>query len=393
MSAPSSPLADASKLADQLVTSLAAADQAVAARITDLEAQLAAAQQQQQGGGRFPADPGKGRMIVGMAASGQSLVQIAQRTKDTGRPPAFRQYRNSGISDFAVPAAGAKPDPVKHPMAYAVWRDHQAGRVSAISGKPGIQQLAAHQFGPELDAWHRWLDAQPGYTIEIVHHEPSNDGRPAPEFVEAQRWVRASITHATGGKPKRIIFIGSLMSYAWTAQAKSKDGFNGKDWLPEKGVWDAWGLDHYCPNTSPTVTLLNRAQWKDSVADITAAGIPLAITEVGVAQGDPNGGKKLSEFVTECLRLGCVIFLYFDSNAGAGGKPQPNQADWWTLSPGNGAQQAYYALMQSTTSVYPNQALAVPTAAVTQLMYAATAEGEDEDEEPARRALVSELTG
>jgi hypothetical protein len=140
------------------------------------------------------------------------------------------------------------------------------------------------------------------------------------------------------------MFMGSLMTYSWTTQGKAKFGPTDQ-WNPGKQadgthVWDACGGDHYEP--SYTAASLDTQKWTDFVASNRKWGCLPAITENGTNQGNKNGGAILKDFMPKVVdRDGAPVYLYFDSSAGPGGKPQPNQADWWTLTAANGTLPAF----------------------------------------------------
>lgn len=295
--------------------------------------------------GRFPGDPGVGKVIVGLAPTRGDLAQLADRERATGQGLAFRQYDSGGIADLSVPAGS---------VARKIVRDQAAGRVTVCSPKPGIEALAAHRYEAELVAFFTWTEKQPGVTIVIVHHEPENDwkadhgnlpnmAKHAADYREAQRWVRACLNKAAGGKPKRTVFIGSLLTYSWTAQGKSKFG-PVDQWNPGKQadgshVWDMCGGDHYEP--SYTAASLDTLKWRDFVASVKSWGCLPAITENGINNGNARGGAVLKAFLGKLLSYGVPLYLYFDSKAGPGGVIQADPRDWWLLTEANGTLQAF----------------------------------------------------
>lgn len=294
---------------------------------------------------RFAGDPGPGKAIFGVGPGQDSRANLATLETAVGGKLAYRQY-HGGSSDFAVPNGV---------LAKAVRQDHAEGRIPVISPKPGIDRLAKHEFEKELIAFFKWLEAQPGITYLIVHHEGENDWPNdfnniaayklhQDAYRKAQRWIRQCLTTAAGANPKKIVFIGSLLSYSWSSQGKAKFG-DPEGWNPGKRVdgrhiWDVACLDHYLP--SYTGTTLENAQWKASVVSIKNWGCLLGITENGVNHGNKNGGRVLAAFIKRLIEdLGCVIYLYFSSSAGPGGKVQPNEADHWTLTDANGSLGAF----------------------------------------------------
>jgi hypothetical protein len=333
----------------------AAADDSAHAHVeADLKTQLAAAlaeierlKHQSGSGNRFPGDPGPGKAIFGVAVTGMNRTMLGEQERAAGSKLAFRQYDNSGISDLAVPNG---------PVATRIKRDHAEGRVPVVSPKPGMAALANHQYGPQLEAFAKWCEAQPGITILIVHHEPENDqGFTGASYAEGQRWVRTCINKGAGGKPKKLMFIASLMTYAWTPEGRAKFGDpnlnNPGKQADGTHVWDMVGLDHY--EGSPAAKTLLTKKWTDAVASIKAWGSRVAITELGVVQSNPNGGAVLSAFLDELHRLDAPVILYYSSAGGAGGKPQPNPDDWWVLTNRNGTMPAFAEAIRNR-GVNPN---------------------------------------
>lgn len=299
---------------------------------------------------RFAGDPGPGKAIFGVAPGQDSRTSLIELEKTVGGPLAFRQY-HGGSADFAVPNGV---------LAKAVQKDHAEGRIPVISPKPGLEQLADHMFETQMVAFFKWLEAQPGITIVIVHHEGENDWKADFNNLEAyklhqntyrlaQRWVRQCITKAAGANPKKIVFIGSLLSYSWSKQGRAKFG-DPEGWNPGKRedgrhIWDVACLDHYQP--SYTGTTLETQQWIDATKSIKSWGTLLGITENGVNWGNKNGGKILGAFIKRFVEFyDGVIYLYFSSSAGPGGKIQENQSDWWTLSTVNGSLDAFVSAYQ-----------------------------------------------
>ena len=307
--------------------------------------------------GRFPGDPGPGKVIVGLATTRGDLTQLQQREQALGSGLAFRVYDNGGIGDLAVPGG---------PIAKKVLRDHAAGRITVCSPKPGIEALAAHRHETELVAFFRWLEQQPGVTYVTVHHEPENDwtadhgnlpamAKHAADYREAQRWVRACLNKAAGGKPKRTVFIGSLLTYSWTAQGKAKFG-PVDQWNPGlqadgAHVWDMAGGDHYEP--AYTAGSLDTLKWRDFVASVKSWGCLPAITELGINNGNAKGGQVLAAFLKKLVGYGVPLVLYFDSKAGQGGALQSNPKDWWLLTDANGTLPAF-AEFAKAVGVNPN---------------------------------------
>lgn len=292
---------------------------------------------------RFPGDPGKNRAVFGIAPGQDSRANLAATEKAVGLGPlAFRQY-HGGSADFAVPNGV---------LAQQILLDHAAGRVPVISPKPGIEALAAHQHGPELEAFFGWTESLPHYTFVIVHHEAENDWKGdslaqyvthAADYRAAQQWVRTCLNKAAKGKPKKTAFLGSLMSWSWGGGAASfgpPDNWNPGRQADGSHVWDVACLDHYLP--SYTGTTLETPQWLKAAASIKNWGCLLGITENGVNHGNKNGGAILAAFIKRFIEFyGGAVYLYFSSDAGPGGKPQPNPLDWWILTDANGSLGAF----------------------------------------------------
>lgn len=298
---------------------------------------------------RFPGDPGSGKAIFGVAPGQDSRESLVALEKEVGGPLAFRQY-HGGSADFAVPNGY---------LAKAIMADHKAGRVPVISPKPGIEQMAAH-YDPLrtiIVKFLKWLEAQPGITYVILHHEGENDWKSdffdlvkykkhQADYRAAQQWFRALMNEAIGPKPKKVGFIGSLLSYSWSKQGREKFG-DPEGWNPGKQadgthVWDVACLDHYQP--SYTGTTLETQQWIDAAKSIQNWGCLLGITENGVNHGNKSGGIVLSKFISRFVEYyKGVIYLYFSSSAGPGGKIQPNEDDHWTLTEANGSLPAFIA--------------------------------------------------
>jgi hypothetical protein len=274
--------------------------------------------------------------FVGVATTNQDRTQLAQRETYVRRKLAFRQYENAGIGDYAVPGGN---------LAKRILQDKNEGRPSVVSGKPGIQALANHQYHDELVAHFRWAHSLGVDLIEIVHHEPENDGRPPAEFVESQRFVRSCLDEAAGGQPTKVQFWGCLMTYSWTAPGITKHG-QPDAWNPGLmpdgcHVWDACGLDHYEP--SLTATTLISAKWKSALASLQQWGVTPAILELGVKGGNPNGGRMLTNFYAALplalpdQRMGGVF--YYDSHGGPSATSDPDQM--WDLVDRNGSLPAF----------------------------------------------------
>jgi hypothetical protein len=320
-------------VAKKAIDDLAAAGDAQAAtlqaQVDQLTQQLADCRDSQN-------PPAAAGMVVGVATNGMSLTQLADREKYVGRKLGFRFY--------AQPADGIGAFTQNGKLGKRVTADITAGRVSAVSGKPGIAALANHQYHDELVAWFKWLHSLGILIIVIVHHEPENDGAPAAQFRESQRWVRACLDEATGGKPTKVQFWGCLMTYTWTADGIKKHG-QPDTWNPGKTadgrhVWDACGLDHYLPGVGATAgkTLLIK-KWTDAIASLKAWGCKPAVLELGVQQGNPNGGAALKEFFSKLPDDAAGVF-YYDSAQGT--TPTPGDTNsYWILIEGNGGLQAF----------------------------------------------------
>jgi hypothetical protein len=310
--------------------------------------------------GRFPGDPGPGHVIVGLAEDEEAKMTALQ--KALGKPPARREYSQGGSgTDNGIDAI--RPGGETERFIKQNWA---AGRVPVVSFKPGQEQMAAHQFHDQLVGFcKRTNDAAKAagkVVIVIVHHEFENDWKsdagnltkyPQHQATsrECQRWFRACLNEACGGRPSNIAFAGCMMTYSWSDQGRKKFG-DPNGWDPGKTadghhVWDMLGLDHY---DSRAGSLLKSPMLVAGLAACKAWGVLPAIFEVGVKGSDPQGGAKLTEMFAAIVSLGLVVLLYFSSHPAN----PTNPLDGWDLVPDHGSRQAFSALATSPVAVYPN---------------------------------------
>lgn len=305
--------------------------------------------------GQFPGDPGPGKFLVGVASSGQSIDRVREREKYIGMKMGFRQFLNGGISDLAVPNG---------PFAADVKRDLAEKRIPIESCKPGIEALAAHRFEAELVAFFKWYQAElvrlDEYGVFIDHHEPGNDwladnnnlpvmAKHHADWAEAQRWVRRCMNKAVKRSESRIIFVGALMTYEWSAIGIKQWGHPdqmdpGMDpENPSQHVLDLLCGDHYAPKLDAST--LENSQLSGLVASGKKWKVGIGLTELGVRQGNPNGGKVLKALLDKAGPEGYNfrLVVYWDSNAGKGGQPQPDLDQQWVLNEANGTLQVWKA--------------------------------------------------
>jgi hypothetical protein len=286
--------------------------------------------------GTFPGDPGRGRVVLGVAGT-----NISGHEQAGGKKLAHRLYFNKGISDFAVPAG---------PIARAILAEQAAGRIPVVSEKTGIAATATGRYDAQLRAFFAWADALPRTTFVIIHHEPENDAKGqgaaaqhqlAADFRAAQQHVRAALDAATSGHPKHVSFGGSLMTYSLSKQGRAK--FAPIDeFYPGPGVWDWVGWDHY--NEVPSRPLEDLL-WREALATSARWKLRPAVTELGVRPEDRQGDAKLKAFYCDAIRLGLPFVLYYDSNVNSTGSG-------WTLA--GAARTAWWSLVRTPRTATPN---------------------------------------
>lgn len=291
--------------------------------------------------GQFPGDPGPEKIIVGIDVTRGQIEKVRAREQAIGMKLANRTFNNAGIGDFAVPNG---------PIATKIKRDIAEGRMPVPSGKPGIENLAAHKFEAELVAFFKWyqsaLAAAGMYGAIIFHHEPSNDWKadnnnlPAmakhkADYAEAQRWIRACMNKAFKRSESRILFAGAFMTYEWSAQGVkqwgSADLFDpGKDPAnPDKHVFDLLCGDHY--NPALDATTLERPQLTAFLASGKKWGVPVGLTELGVKTANPDQAGVLKRFLARAKELGFRLIVLWDSEAGEGGQVSTDPSTYWTM--------------------------------------------------------------
>jgi hypothetical protein len=222
-------------------------------------------------------------------------------------------------------------------LPYEITADVAAGRVPHISVKFGSFTTAA--TGASSAAMHTFakaIKALNGGVIVGYHHEPTNDGGNAADYVKAWKLFR-SIMDDEG--------VDNAL-YVWVMIGNDlRPGFNADAWFPGKDVVDIVGTDVY--NWAP-VRDNNWQPFKTVVANSVAyakkVGLPLIVAETGTNEDPAQPGRKAQWFTdmfayieTEPTIIGLEYFNNVHTNS-SGGKSFTND---WQVTTSTAARDAF----------------------------------------------------
>lgn len=298
MTDPFATLVSAAQSAAQAGADLQQTTDTLTARITQLEAQLAALQPKTLWGSSV------------WPYGGESFASALTRVQAQLKPQVIRFYSTSGPS--WPTSTGDAPLVLSFKIAPA----------QVLDGSHDAQLTSFFARTPRPTFWSYW-------------HEPENDGLNTADYRAA--WARIAGLAKASGKP----LTATLILMDWSLNPKS--GRTWTDYYPGPDVIDVLGWDAYLwgPKSTPD------AVFGPVIAASKAAGKPWAVAETGVPSVQVSDPAQRQQMLTATARYlasadpAPVFVTYFDSDPGA-----PKIRYGWNVSHDPAASAAWVAGQQ-----------------------------------------------